>query len=186
MPYSYTELSGKHPGDTITVSWPFEERSEVSIKVDGISVNESYYEWVNDGLINCLTGFPFGQITRIERNTNLASLPGEQSGPGTFDWDVANRNDKRLLFAAQERADKEDSIEPALEEVQVKLNQATDLVNQTNNQVSQATESAEEAALSALKMDTLIDAIEAGNFAENWGNIVDVAGEIESWGAITS
>ncbi|MCC5780530.1 hypothetical protein H7H48_15825 [Nitratireductor sp. B36] len=105
MPYSYTDQGPKVPGDTITVGFPFIDRSHVSVLVDGITVSASHWSWINDGLLKAEAGFPSGANTRVLRTTP-SELEGTLTGSSSLDYPLINRNSKRLLFVAQEQFDK--------------------------------------------------------------------------------
>jgi hypothetical protein len=109
MAYSYDEFSSKTSGDTITVSFPAIDRDHVYVVVSGVDVSSSLYEWISDGLISCLSGFPSGD-GRVERRTPTSKLPASQSGAASYDWRAANENDLFLLYQNQERADKEAEV----------------------------------------------------------------------------
>lgn len=117
MAYSYSTVGSKSAGDTIVVTFPFLDRGHVSVLVDGEAVDAAYWEWTNDSLITCLTGFPSGTTTKVMRTTPVSSLPSEQTSSGVFDYAGVNLNDLSALYISQERNDREEEVVGSIEEV---------------------------------------------------------------------
>ncbi len=142
MNYSFVETGSMSPGDTQPVSFAFRKRDEVFVMVDGVDVPSNFYEWVNDGLIRALNGFPNGTVTRIERRTPVAGYESSQSGSSVYDWQGANANFRQSLFVIQEYADKEARRNEQIEEV-------TEYVEGMEQAVQAAAQSAADANLAA-------------------------------------
>lgn len=209
MPYSYDKSGSKTSGDTISVPFPFISRDHVYVSVDGTDVSTSLYEWANDGLLNCLSGFPSGTVTRVERRTpvNTADLPSEQQGAGTFDYDGANQNDLYLLYISQERYDREaevlenyDTSLLAQETVQALVQQvedAKDLVldgtddaegykDQAAASATAASGYATDAANLYASMDAFKSTYESLGYFGDWGSIIEAPGTTTDYGDITA
>ena len=150
------------PGDTQPVSFAFRKRDEVFVMVDGVDVSSNLYEWVNDGLIRALNGFPSGTITRIERRTPVAGYESSQSGSSVYDWQGANANFRQSLFVIQEYADKE-----------VRRNEQIDEVTQYVGDMEQAVQAAAQSAANA----NLAASSAAANAAEA---VSDVLGKAQA------
>ncbi len=142
MNYSFVETGSMSSGDTQPVSFAFRKRDEVFVMVDGVDVPSNLYEWVNDGLIRALNGFPTGTVTRIERRTPVAGYESSQSGSSVYDWQGANANFRQSLFVIQEYADKEARRNEQIEEV-------TQYVEDMEEAVQAAAQSAANANLAA-------------------------------------
>ena len=110
MPFSYNEVGTKAAGDTISIPFPYINEDHIFIKVDGVTVSSTLYEFSTTSTLLCLSGFPEGDVTRVERITPPDELPAAQQGTGVFDWKGANKNDEHLLYIAQERADVEEAV----------------------------------------------------------------------------
>lgn len=103
MPESYREWTGaKEAGDTLQVP-EFLSRDHISILVDNAVVGPTYYEWVSDGQINVLAGFPSGSGGRVQRTTPKSSEElNSLSITDVYDAKASNANDLRLLYIMQE------------------------------------------------------------------------------------
>ncbi|RWI06818.1 MAG: hypothetical protein EOQ89_03555 [Mesorhizobium sp.] len=106
MAYSYNDFPSKVAGDTITVGFPFIDRSHVAVTVGGVTVASNKWAWINDGLISCLTGFPAG-AGRVARTTPAGALAGRLIGTAVLDYPMVNANFDRTLYILQEKADVE-------------------------------------------------------------------------------
>jgi hypothetical protein len=150
MAFSFNTVGSKAAGDTISVPFPYTSKDDVYVLVDGEEVSSTLYSWSSGSTLLCLSGFPEGTTTRVERRSSAASLPSEQQGTGTFDYDGANRNDKHLMFIAQERVDVEETV----------LNSATQVADDlasTSAAAAMATIKAEAASTSADEASTSAD-----------------------------
>lgn len=113
MALSYNEVGAVSPGGNISVTFPFLDRSHVTVTVDDITTDK--WSWVNNGLIEATNGFPSGTTTRVLRTTPLNSLPASLQGASVLDWEGINRNDLQALFILQEYLDKEGIRNDAIE-----------------------------------------------------------------------
>jgi hypothetical protein len=150
MAFSFNTVGSKAAGDTISVPFPYTSKDDVYVLVDGVEVSSTLYSWSSGSTLLCLSGFPEGTTTRVERRSSAASLPSEQQGTGTFDYDGANRNDKHLMFIAQERVDVEETVLNSASQV------AEDLAS-TSAAAAVATVKADAAAASASTASTKAD-----------------------------
>ena len=107
MAYSYNDFGPKKPGDTITVDFTYESREDIEVLVDGVLVEDTLWEWANDGLLLCKAGFPLGATGRVRRITDIADLSGRLVGTAVLDYPTINSNFDRLLFRLQEQDDGE-------------------------------------------------------------------------------
>lgn len=107
MPNSYADYGSKSSGDTITVPFSFISRAHVSVLVDGEAVATNKWSWANDGLLNCLSGFPSGTVTRVKRTTPTSAMQGSLTGSAVFDYQTTNKNFNQVLYITQERIDAE-------------------------------------------------------------------------------
>lgn len=126
MAYSYNDFGSKSPGDTITVGFPFEERSHVSVTVGGTPVATNKWSWLNDSLISCLAGFPAG-TGRVLRTTPADALPGELIGTAVLDYPMVNANFDRTLYILQEKADGEADRQAQIVELGAEVADALDV-----------------------------------------------------------
>jgi hypothetical protein len=103
VPESYIAWTGaKSENDLLSVP-EFLSRDHINVLVDNTAVAGSQWEWVSDGQIRVLSGFPTGTEGRVQRTTPKESDELEvMSNDGTFDVSVVNNNDKRLLYIMQE------------------------------------------------------------------------------------
>lgn len=134
MSYSYNDFGPKEPGDTITVDFTYESREDIEVLVDGVLVEDTLWEWANDGLLLCKAGFPLGATGRVRRITDIADLSGRLVGTAVLDYPTINGNFDRLLFRLQEQDDGEAdrearvaAVEQALESQQDNLDASVEL-----------------------------------------------------------
>lgn len=139
--------TSKSPGDTIVVSWPYADKAHVFIEVEGEAVSSSYYQWLNAGTIEVLTGFPTGAGLCGRRT--VRSLPSEQQGSGSFNWQGANNNDKTLLYIQQENDYLETARQAVTDDLVEKYDTIDTLVATATTKASEADASATAAAASA-------------------------------------
>lgn len=126
MAFSYNSFGPKGPGDTITVDFEYEDRSDISVLVDGAVVDDSLWEWVNDGLILCKAGFPPGTSGMVQRDTDISRLTGRLVGTAVLDYPTINGNFDRLLFRLQENDDGEASREARVVAIEDTLEEQAD------------------------------------------------------------
>lgn len=105
MPYSYNITGDTFPGGTISVPFPYLDRSHVHVEVGGTAVSSSLFEWTSNSLLTALAGFPIGQ-TKVYRATPIDSLDTTLTGVSVFDYQGVNRTHLRLLYAIQEAIDR--------------------------------------------------------------------------------
>jgi hypothetical protein len=149
MAFSFNTVGSKAAGDTISVPFPYTSKDDVYVLVDGEEVSSTLYSWSSGSTLLCLSGFPEGTTTRVERRSSAASLPSEQQGTGTFDYNGANRNDKHLMFIAQERVDLEDTVIASAAQVSTDLVNTSEKADEAVDAAAAATAKAGEAASSA-------------------------------------
>lgn len=149
MNYSYVETGRMSPGDTQPVSFAFRKRDEVFVMVDGVDVPSNLYGWVNDGLLQALSGFPSGTVTRIERRTPVGGYESNQSGAAVYDWNGANANFRQSLFVIQEYADKEARRNEQIEDITQSVEGMDQAVQAAQQSASDANQAASSAAANA-------------------------------------
>ena len=139
--------TSKSPGDTISLPWPYANQSNVYIVVGGVEVSTSLFQWTSSNTIECLTGFPTG-AGYCERWTTR-TLPSEQQGSGSFNWQGANNNDKTLLYIQQELDYAETARQAVTDELVEKYDNIDTLVGTATTKAAEASSSATAAAGSA-------------------------------------
>ena len=207
MAFSFNEVGAKGVGDTITIPFPYIHRDHIFVRVDGELVSSTLYEFSSSSTLLCLTGFPVGTVTRVERGTPPDDLPSEQTGPGVFDWRGANKNDTHLLYIAQERADLEATVIASAGQVAAdlvsttakaagataaastattKASEASASASAAASSASTATTKAAEAAEDAANLGAALAAFEDFMFLADWGSIIDTPGTTTDYGDLSA
>ncbi len=103
MAESFIDWTGaKSEGDLLSVPG-FLSREHITVLVDNVEVSGSLWEWVSDGQIRVLVGFPSGSSGRAQRTTPTSEDELNQlTNDGAYDADAVNANDRRLLYIMQE------------------------------------------------------------------------------------
>lgn len=110
MAYSYNTYGSRVAGQTIALSWPYLSTDHVYVSVDDVVVSSTLYTWTNSALLTCLTGFPTGNVTKVYRKTPVTANMASLIGAAILDIEGINKNDKQLLYAAQELIDRLDLV----------------------------------------------------------------------------
>lgn len=102
-------------GSTYTVPFPYQNKSEVVVEVDG---NTPTYNWINDGLIDITPAPAVGSNVRRYRDTSALTIRHDyRNGVPFTPKNIAENNDQ-LLFVVQEAVNTADTAKTVAEGLQ--------------------------------------------------------------------
>lgn len=102
MPNSYNTYNGDGVNQDFTVSFPYIDRSHVSVTVDGLAVT---FNWLTDTMIRTDTAPKLNAFVRIGRSTSQGERLVDYNVPSTLTEDDLDRDSLQAFYMAQEALD---------------------------------------------------------------------------------